>query len=153
MFFKPGLNVVHKDHIHHMSSLQAEIAYLKREIEKGRETRPPPTPPTSPIFPQAALALTNPAVSLVSSDMCKDLTAKKTKILFKESFRVYQIPQKISFIIAEWKLYAAVTSGLPCNWSNGNLWSCSLWSCVRQTVSLYTVKTRNFTEFVPNFCH
>lgn len=83
MFFKPGLNVVQKDHIHHMSSLQAEIAYLKREIEKGRETRPPPTPPTSPLFPQAALALTNPALSLVSSDMCKDLTAKTLKLYLK----------------------------------------------------------------------
>ncbi|XP_057193821.1 coiled-coil domain-containing protein 17 [Triplophysa rosa] len=48
---KGGLNVIQKDHINHMSSLQAEIAYLKREIEKGRERRPPLTPPTSPLFP------------------------------------------------------------------------------------------------------
>ncbi|KAI7807485.1 putative coiled-coil domain-containing protein 17 [Triplophysa rosa] len=54
---KGGLNVIQKDHINHMSSLQAEIAYLKREIEKGRERRPPLTPPTSPLFPQPALSL------------------------------------------------------------------------------------------------
>lgn len=59
---------MHKDHIHDMSSLQAEIAHLKKEIDKGRERRPPPTPPTSPLFPGSGPALTNPALSLVSPD-------------------------------------------------------------------------------------
>ncbi|KAA0712953.1 Coiled-coil domain-containing protein 17 [Triplophysa tibetana] len=62
-----GLNVYQKGHNHHMSSLQAEIAYLKREIEKGRERRPPLTPPTSPLFPQPTLALSTPALSLDGS--------------------------------------------------------------------------------------
>ncbi|XP_056606000.1 coiled-coil domain-containing protein 17 isoform X2 [Triplophysa dalaica] len=64
---RKGLNVIQKGHNPHMSSLQAEIAYLKREIEKGRERRPPLTPPTSPLFPQPALALTSPALSLDES--------------------------------------------------------------------------------------
>ncbi|XP_073726367.1 coiled-coil domain-containing protein 17 [Misgurnus anguillicaudatus] len=64
-----GLKVIQKDPVHHMASLQAEIAYLRGELEKGRERRPPPTPPTSPLFPGSSLARTHPALSLVTDPM------------------------------------------------------------------------------------
>lgn len=121
-----------------MSSLQAEIAYLKREIEKGRERRPPLTPPTSPLFPQPALTLTSPALSLVSSDTCKDLTAKTLKLYLNSHLEfirshTYGRFWNIFFINAGWKFKAAFTNGSPCNWFNGNLWSSAVWPCVRQT--------------------
>ncbi|XP_051986910.1 coiled-coil domain-containing protein 17-like isoform X2 [Xyrauchen texanus] len=56
-----GLHDIQKDHIHHMASLQAEIAFLRREIEKGRERRPPSP---LPIFPGPSLALIHPALAL-----------------------------------------------------------------------------------------
>ncbi|XP_065154193.1 coiled-coil domain-containing protein 17 [Paramisgurnus dabryanus] len=63
---KHGFKVIQKDPVHHMASLQAEIAYLRGELEKGRERRPPPTPPPSPIFPGSS---THPALSLVTDPM------------------------------------------------------------------------------------
>ncbi|XP_051563739.1 coiled-coil domain-containing protein 17 isoform X2 [Myxocyprinus asiaticus] len=56
-----GLHDIQKDHIHHMASLQAEITFLRREIEKGRDKR---LPPPLPLFPGTSLALTHPALAL-----------------------------------------------------------------------------------------
>ncbi|CAM4625515.1 unnamed protein product [Leuciscus chuanchicus] len=60
-----GLIDIQKDHIHQMASLQAEIAFLKREIDKGRDRRPPhPQPPLS-MFPGSSMAHSHSALTLV----------------------------------------------------------------------------------------
>ncbi|KAL1272759.1 hypothetical protein QQF64_028621 [Cirrhinus molitorella] len=46
-----GLIDIQKDHIHQMTSLQAEIAFLRKEIEKGRERRPRHAQTPLPVFP------------------------------------------------------------------------------------------------------
>ncbi|ROL44455.1 Coiled-coil domain-containing protein 17 [Anabarilius grahami] len=58
-----GLTDIQKDHIHQMASLQDEIAFLKREIEKGRDRRPPNPQPPLPIFPGSSMALTHSALT------------------------------------------------------------------------------------------
>ncbi|XP_051753965.1 coiled-coil domain-containing protein 17 isoform X2 [Ctenopharyngodon idella] len=58
-----GLIDIQKDHIHQMASLQAEIAFLKREIEKGRDRRPPNPQPPLPIFPESSMSLTHSALT------------------------------------------------------------------------------------------
>ncbi|XP_043098599.1 coiled-coil domain-containing protein 17 isoform X2 [Puntigrus tetrazona] len=62
-----GLNDIQKDHIHQMASLKAEIAFLRREIEKGRERRP--HQPPLPVFPGSSIAVTNPALPLDESSI------------------------------------------------------------------------------------
>ncbi|XP_048055947.1 coiled-coil domain-containing protein 17 isoform X2 [Megalobrama amblycephala] len=58
-----GLTDIQKDHIHQMASLRAEIAFLKREIEKGRDRRPPNPQPPLPVFPGSSMALTHSALT------------------------------------------------------------------------------------------
>ncbi|XP_067230034.1 coiled-coil domain-containing protein 17 [Chanodichthys erythropterus] len=62
-----GLIDIQKGHIHQMASLRAEIAFLKREIEKGRDRRPPNPQPPLPIFPGSSMALTHSALTQHSS--------------------------------------------------------------------------------------
>ncbi len=61
-FSGSGLIDIQKDHIHQMASLQAEIAFLRREIE-----RPPRHPQAPlPVFPGSSMAITHAALPLVS---------------------------------------------------------------------------------------
>ncbi|XP_050967478.1 coiled-coil domain-containing protein 17 isoform X2 [Labeo rohita] len=62
-----GLIDIQTDHIHQMASLQAEIAFLRREIEKGRERRPrhPQTP--LQVFPSLPLDQSSKQPSLMGS--------------------------------------------------------------------------------------
>ncbi|XP_016087984.1 coiled-coil domain-containing protein 17-like [Sinocyclocheilus grahami] len=59
-----GLIDIQKDHIHQMASLQAEIAFLRREIEKGRERRPHHPQAPLPVFPGSSMAIIHPALPL-----------------------------------------------------------------------------------------
>ncbi|XP_056316067.1 coiled-coil domain-containing protein 17 [Danio aesculapii] len=61
---EPGLGLIdiQKDHIHQMASLQAEIAFLSREIEQDRERRPHHRQSPLPVFPESSMALTHPAL-------------------------------------------------------------------------------------------
>ncbi|XP_042614355.1 coiled-coil domain-containing protein 17 isoform X2 [Cyprinus carpio] len=62
-----GLIDIQKDHIHQMASLQAEIAFLRREKEKDRERRPHhPQAPLS-VFPGSSMAVTHPDLPLDQS--------------------------------------------------------------------------------------
>ncbi|XP_073708239.1 coiled-coil domain-containing protein 17 [Garra rufa] len=56
-----GLIDIQKDHIHQMASLQAEIAFLRKEIEKGRERRPRHLQTPLPVFPGSSTLLSDPA--------------------------------------------------------------------------------------------
>ncbi|KAK7144822.1 hypothetical protein R3I94_011037 [Phoxinus phoxinus] len=62
-----GLIDIQKDHIHQMASLQAEIAFLKREIDKGRDRRPPHPQPPLPMFPGSSMAHSHSALTLDQS--------------------------------------------------------------------------------------
>ncbi|XP_016398235.1 coiled-coil domain-containing protein 17-like [Sinocyclocheilus rhinocerous] len=62
-----GLIDIQKDHIHQMASLQAEIAFLRREIEKGRERRPHHPQAPLPVFPGSSMAIIHPALPLDQS--------------------------------------------------------------------------------------
>ncbi|XP_056115318.1 coiled-coil domain-containing protein 17 isoform X1 [Rhinichthys klamathensis goyatoka] len=57
-----GLIDIQKDHIHQMASLQAEISFLKREIDKRRDRRP-----HHPMFPGSSMAHSHSALTLDQS--------------------------------------------------------------------------------------
>ncbi|XP_067315960.1 coiled-coil domain-containing protein 17 [Pseudorasbora parva] len=62
-----GLIDIQKDHINQMASLQAEITFLKRELEKGRDRRTPHPQPPLPFYPGSSMALTHSALTLDQS--------------------------------------------------------------------------------------
>ncbi|KAF4112267.1 hypothetical protein G5714_007062 [Onychostoma macrolepis] len=66
-----GLIDIQKDHIHEMASLQAEIAFLRREIER------PPRHPRAPlpVFPGSSMAITHSALPLDQSSHVTELMA------------------------------------------------------------------------------